>query len=222
MVVYAIPCFALPFALNMVDHVISWYLFHLKHDQPWKIIFCGSLTISILDHNWPWLNVVIVSMFLHGWPCRNIGNLDHGRPWSNLCHLTFMVDHGQTMVRLLLDHVMHLSMLCRRGRGGRAWCGDLIVFVGPGVGHLTDLVLPGEGIFESFFARRGDIWLPTRTKKTETEHMFPASTLHACAIWFEKIRKSWRPMITSEGWVDFIVLSSNFVCFSVFLINWTS
>ena len=43
------------------------------------------------------------------------------------------------------------------GRGGRAWGGDLIVFVGPGVGHLTDLVLPGEGVFESFFARRGDI-----------------------------------------------------------------
>ena len=38
----------------------------------------------------------------------------------------------------------------------------MIVFVGPGVGHLTDLVLPGEGIFQSFFARRGtrrgDIW----------------------------------------------------------------
>ena len=92
----------------------------------------------------------------------------------------------------------------------------------PGVGHLTDLVLPGEGIFESFFARHGDIWLPTRTKKTETEHMFPGSTLHACAVRFEKIRKSWRPMTTSEGWVDFTVLSSNFVCFSVFLINWTS
>ena len=32
MVGYAVPCFALPFALNMVDHVIwllSWYLFHL-------------------------------------------------------------------------------------------------------------------------------------------------------------------------------------------------
>ena len=41
--------------------------------------------------------------------------------------------------------------------GGRAWGGDLIVFVGPGVGHLTDLVLPGERIFESFFARLGDI-----------------------------------------------------------------
>ena len=36
------------------------------------------------------------------------------------------------------------------GGGGRAWGGDLIVFVGPGVGHLTDLVLPGEGIFESW------------------------------------------------------------------------
>ena len=45
----------------------------------------------------------------------------------------------------------------RGGGGGRAWGGDLIVFVGPGVGHLTDLVLIGEGIFESFFARRGDI-----------------------------------------------------------------
>ena len=41
--------------------------------------------------------------------------------------------------------------------GGRERGGDLIVFVVPGVGHLTDLVLPGEGIFESFFARHGDI-----------------------------------------------------------------
>ena len=40
------------------------------------------------------------------------------------------------------------------GGGGRAWGGDLIVFECPGVGHLTDPVLPGEGIFESFFARR--------------------------------------------------------------------
>ena len=36
------------------------------------------------------------------------------------------------------------------GERDRAWGGDLIVLVGPGVGHLTDLVLPGEGIFESF------------------------------------------------------------------------
>ena len=31
------------------------------------------------------------------------------------------------------------------------------MFVALRVGNLTDLVLPGEGIFESFFARRGDI-----------------------------------------------------------------
>ena len=43
------------------------------------------------------------------------------------------------------------------GGGNRTWGGDLIVFLGPGVGHLTDPVLPGEGIFESFFARRRDI-----------------------------------------------------------------
>ena len=94
--------------------------------------------------------------------------------------------------------------------GGRAWGGDLIVFVGPGVGHLTDLVLPGEGIFESFFARRGDIWLPTRTKKTETKHMFPTSKLHACTVLFEKIRKLRRPMRTSKGWVDFTGLGFKF------------
>ena len=41
--------------------------------------------------------------------------------------------------------------------GGRAWGGDLIVIVVPGVGFLTDLAFPGEGIFESVFARRGDI-----------------------------------------------------------------
>ena len=40
-------------------------------------------------------------------------------------------------------------------RQGMGW--DLIVFVGPEVGHLTHLVLPGEGLLESFFARRGDI-----------------------------------------------------------------
>ena len=43
------------------------------------------------------------------------------------------------------------------GVGGREGGGDLIVFVGHCVRHLTDLVLSGEGIFESFFARSGDI-----------------------------------------------------------------
>ena len=40
----------------------------------------------------------------------------------------------------------------RRG-GDRTWGGDLIVFNGPGVKHLTDLVLPGEGISEIFDCR---------------------------------------------------------------------
>ena len=66
---------------------------------------------------------------------------------------------------------------CKAGEGGggggegRAWGGDLIVFVGPGVGHLTDLVLQGEGIFESFLVRCGDIRLLTWTKESVTEHM---------------------------------------------------
>ena len=51
---------------------------------------------------------------------------------------------------------MHLSMYAGGG-GGRAWGGDLMVFVVPGVGHLTDVVLPGKGMSESFFARREDI-----------------------------------------------------------------
>ena len=44
-----------------------------------------------------------------------------------------------------------------RGGGGecrgRAWGRDLLVFVGPGVGYLTDLALPGEGVFECFFTK---------------------------------------------------------------------
>ena len=50
-----------------------------------------------------------------------------------------------------------INVILAGGGGGRALGRDLIVYVGPGVGHLTDLVLPGEGILESFFARRGDI-----------------------------------------------------------------
>ena len=61
-----------------------------------------------------------------------------------LTEITFKIPYNNT----LLFHGLGM---------GWAWAGDLIVFVVPGVGHLTDLVLPGEGIFESFFARRGDI-----------------------------------------------------------------
>ena len=63
---------------------------------------------------------------------------------------------GSQRVMCVFPTVMHLSMFCRRGgvgggrSGGRAWGGDLMVFVGPGEGHLTDLVLPEKGKFESF------------------------------------------------------------------------
>ena len=40
---------------------------------------------------------------------------------------------------------------------GRAWGGDLIVIVGPGVALLTDLAFPGEGIFEFVFTQRGSV-----------------------------------------------------------------
>ena len=57
--------------------------------------------------------------------------------------------------------VDRLQNQCYAGGGGgggegRAWGGDLIVCVGPGVGHLTDLVLPGEEIFEPTASRSAD------------------------------------------------------------------
>ena len=42
------------------------------------------------------------------------------------------------------------------GEGG-GWEGFGCLCYPWGVGHLTDLVVPGEGIFESSIARRGDI-----------------------------------------------------------------
>ena len=56
------------------------------------------------------------------------------------------------LCRICCTHNAPINVMLEGGGGGRAWGGDLIVFVVPGVGHLTDLVLLGEGIFESFFA----------------------------------------------------------------------
>ena len=65
--------------------------------------------------------------------------------------------YWNVLVRATLYRILCTYQCKAGGGGGRAWGGDLIVSVVPGVGHLTDLVLPGEGIFESFFARCGDI-----------------------------------------------------------------
>ena len=87
---------------------------------------------------------------------------------------------------------MDLSMLCWRGGGGvgRAWGGDLIVFVGAGVGHLT---VPGEGIFESFYARRGDTVEPrsTDTRFIRTVSFVPTKSSYI----FSKIN----PLYTDTG-----------------------
>ena len=63
----------------------------------------------------------------------------------------------RSLIDLLINAPINVMAAGGWGGGGRAWGGDLIVFVGPRVRHLTDLVLQGEEIFESFFARRGDI-----------------------------------------------------------------
>ena len=47
--------------------------------------------------------------------------------------------------------------------------GDLIVFVGPGVGNLTDLVLPGEGIFESVLRPTWRYLTADSDEKSESE-----------------------------------------------------
>ena len=127
-----------------------------------------------------------------------------GEVWQIL-----MIYSNQFILKEYDGFMMQLWMSCGGGGrgvwGGSAWGGNLIVFVGPGVGHLTDLVLPGEGIFESFFAQRGDIWLPTRTKKTETEHYVSCFHASCMCLMVWKIWKSSRPMGTSESWVVFTV-----------------
>ena len=131
------------------------------------------------------------------------------RPWCCM--------FSQTLKKLNFNAPINIMPAGRGGRG-MGWGFDCRCW-------------PWDRVFDrSCSPRGGDIWiflrltwrLTTRTKKTETEHMFPTSTLHACAVRSGKIWKSWRPTRTSESWVDFTVLSSNFVCFSVFLINWTS
>lgn len=62
-------------------------------------------------------------------------------------------DEHEKVSIFTLSILMHLSLSSQRV-GGRTWGGDLIVFVGPGAGHFIDIVLPGEGILESFFFRR--------------------------------------------------------------------
>ena len=65
--------------------------------------------------------------------------------------------------------------------GGRAWGGDLIVIVGPGVGLLSDLAFPGEGIFDSVFAQCGILNVDLN-EETETKISFPASRMRYTSL----------------------------------------
>ena len=79
----------------------------------------------------------------------------------------------------------------------------MIVFVGPGVGHLTDLVISGEGIFESFFARRGtDVEIldcRLGRKRLRPKIGFPSSTLHARDVRSGRVWKSLEIMEANEN-----------------------
>ena len=106
-----------------------------------------------------------------------------------------------------LPEIMYLSMLCRRGgRGGGAGHG-VGIWLCPGVGHLNDLVHPGEGIFESWR------YLTADSDEKDWDRTY-VSVFHASRM----RRTVWKDL----EWVDFTILSSHFICFSVFLINWTS
>ena len=75
---------------------------------------------------------------------------------------------------------------------------------GRGVGIWLSLLAQGRAFDwscsprEGVFVRRGDICLPTRTKKTETEQVIPASTLHACAVYGPEI-KDLEIMVANEN-----------------------
>ena len=57
-----------------------------------------------------------------------------------------------TKLTLNLNPLLLCTYQCYAGGGGggRAWGWDLIVFVGPGVGHLTDLVEVGSKLTTLF------------------------------------------------------------------------
>ena len=128
-----------------------------------------------------------------------------------------------TTARLFLNAPINVKPAEEGGGGGggegRACGGDLIVFVGPGVGHLLDLVLQGEGIFQSFLVRCGDIRLLTRTKETVTEHVsrFHASHMRL-TVWkdLEIMEASAGQREQTKGeWISLFCLKSLFVlaCF---------
>ena len=68
----------------MLFHGLPRYF--MFHNLNTSIMNSVKLTVILL----PWLPTMIDLVSFQS-------QFDHGRPWSALCHLTFMVNHGQTM-----------------------------------------------------------------------------------------------------------------------------
>ena len=104
----------------------------------------------------------------------------------------FILEKGfqKLLICILANRYAPINVMPGGGGEGGAWGGDLIVFVGPGVGHLT---VPGEGIFESFFARRGDTVEPrsTDTRFTRTVSFVPTKSSY--------IFSKFNPLYTDNG-----------------------
>ena len=122
--------FFLPWS-NMVGHVIPCSTM-VNHVLASSVLPSASLLfqyVTVIDHGQTWQLVSWSSMVDH---VREVpvseSKFDHGRPWSNLCHLTFMVDHGQTMVIPLLDH-------------GKPWPVTMVIHGKTMVNHGLTMVL---------------------------------------------------------------------------------
>ena len=53
---------------------------------------------------------------------------------------------------LLIIRILYINL--KPAGGGRAWGGDLIVIVVPGVGLLTDLAFPGRGYLKGCMEKK--------------------------------------------------------------------
>ena len=79
---------------------------------------------------------------------------------------------------------LSLLMLCTYqfkagGGGGRAWGGDLIVTVGPGVGLLTNLAFPGRGYLNLPLPNVDLFERQLERKRLRPKLLFPR---HACTL----------------------------------------
>ena len=121
------------------------------------------------------------------WVCKSVDYWSGvSKPWENVCtsvpNSSIQVQGGpyirvQHSSWRVLGWVPESICVYAPGVGGgrRAWGGDLIVFVGSGVGHLTHLLLPGEGIFEPEDSDKD--W-----DQSLTDHTFPMHSMR-CKVW---------------------------------------